>query len=663
MKTSHAYRHIFLVSALAFAAQAANAQALTPSSVEHGRRLPASSLGAGTRVEPRTLPAADVDASRALHAYARGAAASATAPSDASAPPSPLVLPSTAPPFPSDTILGPALFDGGNTAVPPDPGIACGPDHLVTVVNRNVSMWDKATGARFVNVTLSSFFGAPAAPSLGNPRVVWDPWARRFVASASDFVDKLWLAVSASSDPTAGWYSTSITVPPGLAYPDYPLLGVDAEGIYVSPRMVGSGHGDGAIYAIEKAPLLGASPHLGTVTLFGPFQDEIAIPPCQTFGSAPGQYFVSNVWSTNTVMLRRIQGPLTAPTLLTEGALTATVMPFAPFWVPAQGSTTQLELGNTEIAYAVYHRGKIWAVMTCSVGASGSGVRWFEIDPTTRAVVSTGTISSAQRNYFEPGIAVNPRGDLVLVFNGASATEFPSLWISAHLATDAAGAFSAPSMLKAGESAYNVLDGLGRNRWGNHNTVVFDPNDAHVFWSFGSYARSSNRWGTWITKHELGAPGELVCGGDGHDLAVTTPCPCGNFGARFHGCGNSVDAAGAFLETTGTLALDDVTLFASGMPVGAATLFFAGNQFETGGAPFGDGVRCAGGALVRMRLVANQAGAAEFPEAGDPPLSTATGLAVGSGTYAWYQVAYRNTAAAFCPPSTLNATNGVRILW
>ena len=99
------------------------------------------------------------------------------------------------------------------------------------------------------------------------------------------------------------------------------------------------------------------------------------------------------------------------------------------------------------------------------------------------------------------------------------------------------------------------------------------------------------------------------------------------------------------------------------LPATVSAIFLKGDQSNGSGVVFGDGVRCAGGALVRMRLVANQAGAAEFPEAGDPPLSTATGLAVGSGTYAWYQVAYRNTAAAFCPPSTLNATNGVRILW
>ena len=64
-----------------------------------------------------------------------------------------------------------------------------------------------------------------------------------------------------------------------------------------------------------------------------------------------------------------------------------------------------------------------------------------------------------------------------------------------------------------------------------------------------------------------------------------------------------------------------------------------------------------------MKLVANVAGAAQFPDAGDPTLSVASGTPVGSGTYAYYQAAYRNTTAAFCPPSTLNATNALRVLW
>jgi hypothetical protein len=78
------------------------------------------------------------------------------------------------------------------------------------------------------------------------------------------------------------------------------------------------------------------------------------------------------------------------------------------------------------------------------------------------------------------------------------------------------------------------------------------------------------------------------------------------------------------------------------------------------GAVFGDGLRCAGGTAVRLKTTTNVGGGSQYPQAGDPSVST-KGAVTAPGTRT-YQVWYRNSAA-FCTPSTFNLTNGVEVAW
>ncbi|MBI5362039.1 MAG: PD40 domain-containing protein [Planctomycetes bacterium] len=152
------------------------------------------------------------------------------------------------------------------------------------------------------------------------------------------------------------------------------------------------------------------------------------------------------------------------------------------------------------------------------------------------------------------------------------------------------------------------------------------------------------------------------CFGDGSEPAETTLCPCANFGAFGHGCANSVNTAGGFLGTTGATATDDVVLRGSGMPATAACIYLQGDALAD--VVFGDGVRCTGGALLRLRTKVNAAGLSAFPDSTDTiTLSARGGVVPGSGARRWYQTYYRNASAAFCPPETFNVTNGTVLDW
>ena len=157
-------------------------------------------------------------------------------------------------------------------------------------------------------------------------------------------------------------------------------------------------------------------------------------------------------------------------------------------------------------------------------------------------------------------------------------------------------------------------------------------------------------------------PATPFCFGDGTLTDHTTPCPCGNNGTAGNGCANSANANGANLATTGSTATDDVVLVGSGMPLTVSCIYLQGTALSD--TVFGDGVRCAGGTLLRLRTKANVGGASSFPDSVETvTLSQRGGVTVGSGAVRYYQTYYRNSAALYCPPETFNVTNGMTITW
>ncbi len=156
--------------------------------------------------------------------------------------------------------------------------------------------------------------------------------------------------------------------------------------------------------------------------------------------------------------------------------------------------------------------------------------------------------------------------------------------------------------------------------------------------------------------------GNLYCAGDG--VAPHTACPCGNSSAAADsaGCLNSLGVGGR-LRSYGiaSLANDQVSLVGSSMPNSSA-LYFQGTSQQSGGngVAFGDGLRCAGGTVVRISTRANSAGTSSYPGVGEPNLSV-KGLVTMPGTRT-YQVWYRN-AASFCTVSTFNLSNGLELAW
>ncbi len=408
--------------------------------------------------------------------------------------------------------------DAGSSASPPDTHGSIGPNHFVETVNRNFAVYDRNTGDELMNVFLGSFLPG----SNGDPRVIFDHHSGRWVVIVSDFDSRIYIAVSLTDDPMGSWYKSSFRVSQEFdtgCFPDYPTLGVDDDGIYVTAYMVGCGM---SIFVIEKAPLLEATPGFGAISAFRGLSGGGAIQPAVTFGDSGGEWFVSYRSST-TLRIQQLMGSITNPVLQNYAPVSIAIASFPPD-APALGSSVPLDTVGNRIMNAVYRNGSIWACNT--VYANGrSGCQWYEIDATTRLVVQQGLVDSPSLYYFFPSIAVNATGHVAMGFSGSSASEYASTYYTGRSPSDPPGMMAPPVLYRAGQAPLNVIDGAGRNRFGDYSFTSIDPQDDQTFWTIQEFAHSTNIWGT-----EFAVLQSSDCNGnsieDADDIAMGTSLDC-----------------------------------------------------------------------------------------------------------------------------------------
>jgi hypothetical protein len=151
------------------------------------------------------------------------------------------------------------------------------------------------------------------------------------------------------------------------------------------------------------------------------------------------------------------------------------------------------------------------------------------------------------------------------------------------------------------------------------------------------------------------------CSGDGSGAA----CPCGNESAMSsgEGCRHSGGVGGRLIASgVPDVGAESLVLTVDQVPASALVLFLQGDAMAGSGAgvPFGDGLRCVGGTIVRLKSKLAVSGQASYPVAGETPISVQG--AVSPGDVRYYQVWFRN-AAEFCTSDTFNLTNGLIVQW
>jgi len=151
-------------------------------------------------------------------------------------------------------------------------------------------------------------------------------------------------------------------------------------------------------------------------------------------------------------------------------------------------------------------------------------------------------------------------------------------------------------------------------------------------------------------------PGTVFCGADG----VSVLCPCGNQGSSETGCANG-GGLGAHLRGFGEISVssDSFVLSAVNLISSQPGLYFQGNnQINSGaGVQFGDGLRCAGGGVIRLQV--------RFADSSGWSATTtaiAQGGVVNAGDTKRYQLWYRDPQSTVCGTG-FNLSNGYEVVW
>lgn len=408
-----------------------------------------------------------------------------------------------------------ANFPGSNVSVsglvPPDSDGAVGPGQFVELVNGSYRVYDK-TGTLLQQSSLNGFWQAAGISDVGlayDPRVLYHPVSQRWFAASSEnprTPHPMLVAVSNTSDPTQGWRGVEIPFDFGGQYwADFPKLGIDQDGVFISATMVpffDNFHAGRII--IPKADLLQAVPSATNASvLLDPQEPEIDQQPAVAFQSSGSEPFLAgNLTLDGQLKITSVDGPVTSPTVNTSDRVVSVPPTLGPDFATQKGTDVQVNTGPVIFNFsssAVLQGGKLFAVQ----GVDQPGVaalRWFEIgDPLTNpTVLDSGIIRPPGLNVYYGSIAVNPLGQAVIGFSGSGPNDYPSAYAVAGTLNGDTLTFGDPILLKAGVAP----DTSGR--FGDYSATTYDPTDPSHFWTIQEWTSEGSQWSTEISEVNFG---------------------------------------------------------------------------------------------------------------------------------------------------------------
>jgi hypothetical protein len=432
-----------------------------------------------------------------------------------------------------------STFRVDSDSVPPDPNGAAGPNHFVELINGRFSVFNKSDGTKVKTLTDLSFW-AQAGISIPNgwdvtdPRLIYDPVSQRWFASQIDFdpsgvinTNRFLLAISATSDPTGTWKAVAIPSDPGgNSFADFPTLGLDAQGVYLSGDMFDTNSIplNASLVSLPKAALLNSSPSTSGLTRFSNLsystRGQLLQPVTCFDGSGQGNILSTggvgvdnngNVTTNVALVTFQVQNPAGPGQATLSSATRLSVTPFTAPPDPIQpDGSTNLDDGDARFSAKVYAvKGVIYAVHGVQVG-DRAGVRWYRIDAANKKVLESGTLSDPVKDFFYPSIAANDTGTVVIAYNVSSISTFVSSFAVVGVISNGVTAFNQPILLSSSGASYQRPDSTGTSRWGDYSATSVDPVDPTRFWTIQELPASATAWSTQVTELLTGTPSLVI---------------------------------------------------------------------------------------------------------------------------------------------------------
>jgi hypothetical protein len=417
-----------------------------------------------------------------------------------------------------------------------------------------VAVYNKFTGALLGSpITLGDL--APAGSNcrlnaVGDPIVLFDPYARRWVMSeVADDPFALCVYVSQTSSLIGAYNAYEFETP---GYPHSAKLGVWHDAYYVTASEEISTSSVPVIYALERSDMLIGQPatilRVGATPLAG--FDFQALTPADADGVTPPSV------SEPAPFLRHVDDELHEPSpvpgedrlelwqykpnftnpgaSLLMGPTHITIADFdsefcASFFacIPQPATSTLLDPVLEPVMWRLQYRnfGSYQTMVgSFTVGDVGSddniraAVRWFELRRSSGGwgIQQQGTFTGADtRHRWISTIAMDRFGNIALGFNASDDTiTNPGIFYTGRKVADTAGVMTQGNILvQAGDSS------LATSSWGEYNSLNVDPVDDCTFYYTANYVKGG-QWATHISSFRFDA-----CTGAAAPTLTPSPVP------------------------------------------------------------------------------------------------------------------------------------------
>ena len=412
---------------------------------------------------------------------------------------------------------------------PPDPTGACGTNYYVQSVNATpFKVFNKTSGALVGTVRNIGSLWSPALGDDGDPIVLYDKFADRWLISEMGWNAKLiYVAISTTNNPTGTYYTYSFTTPNS---PDYPKFSIWQDGYYVTSNESSQG-----VYILQRSVMLTGgtpkafyktfSPSVGT-GFFCPLAADAdgqlppAGTPCPVFSYEDNGWGGTHTDAINVYSFTVDWTPATPTATITSQHLVSAAFDasYSSSWddISQYGSTQMLDGIGGVLTYRAPHR--VWtgynSVVICMGVKTGVGtqrsIRWYELRNTggTWSIYQQSTYAPADGlNRWVGSIAMDDNGSIGLAYacagTGTGGNIYPSLRYTGRRSNDPLSTMTfTETIAQAGTGAINSCNS---NRFGDYSHTSLDPSDGITFWHTGEYGLNggSGGYGTRIYTFQI----------------------------------------------------------------------------------------------------------------------------------------------------------------
>lgn len=411
-------------------------------------------------------------------------------------------------------------------AIPPDPSMAVGPNHIIATVNGFPSffrIFDKS-GNIIKTIPISTWFSPVSPDESGDGQVIYDQFAGRWILSfmqvnTSNQTGANLIAVSDDDDPIGTWYVYRFdTKKHGSVqtntWGDYPQIGYDEEAIYLTTRIFGFAGGffGMKLRVIRKSELYNANGGSVNWWDFWDIRRPNANPPAgevldgihPTFSYTSGQngyLFYSHSGNANWYVVYRVLNPSANPPRLRGKQIPSAIYYITPNAVQLGGGQALESGGSVTRTSPIVRDGKIYVAHSTGNTTSptqGASAKYVVVDLNTPAVIEEAELGAIGYYYIYPTLTVDENHNIGMTFTRSATTEYAGAFFSTKSSADPPG-LSPSSPVQVGLGNYQQV-AQGRNRWGDYFAIGLDPYNNHEMFLHTEYANTGNSWATVIGR-------------------------------------------------------------------------------------------------------------------------------------------------------------------